>query len=83
MAYSAYEALTIEEIASRVERKYDKAGAELVTRACQFATAAHSDQTRRSGEPYIGHPMYVASILTEIMIDPPAIRRQRLSLHLR
>lgn len=73
MAYSAYEALTIEEIAARVERKYDKAGAELVTRACRFATTAHANQTRRSGEPYIVHPMYVASILTEIMIDPPAI----------
>ena len=73
MAYTAYEALTIEEIMSRVEKTYDHEGALLCQRAYEFAVNAHKDQTRKSGEPYIIHPVYVASILTEIMLDPPTI----------
>lgn len=73
MAYSVYESLSIEEIVARVERAYDAAGAALVQRAYDFSEKAHAGQTRKSGEPYIVHPLYVASILTEIMIDPPTI----------
>lgn len=73
MSYTAYEALTIEEIEQRVAKAYDRAGAELVRRAYEFAAKAHEGQKRKSGEPYIIHPLYVASILTEIMIDPPTI----------
>ncbi len=73
MAYTAYESLSIEEIKARVQKAYDAQGADLVGRAYDFAAKAHADQKRKSGEPYIVHPLYVASILTEIMIDPPAI----------
>ncbi len=73
MAYSAYESLTIEEILERVHRAYGQEGADLVNRAYQFSLKAHEGQKRKSGEPYIVHPLYVASILTEIMIDPPTI----------
>ncbi len=73
MAYTAYEPLTIEEIMNRVEKTYDREGAELCRRAYDFACTAHAGQMRKSGEPYIIHPVYVASILTEIMIDPPTI----------
>ena len=73
MAYTAYESLSIEEIKARVQKAYDVQGADLVGRAYDFAAKAHADQKRKSGEPYIVHPLYVASILTEIMIDPPAI----------
>lgn len=74
MAYTAYECLTLEEILARV-KKYDPdgKGCDLIERACHFAEKAHEDQRRKSGEPYIVHPMYVASILTELMIDPPTI----------
>ncbi len=73
MAYTAYEPLTIEEIMTRVAKTYDQDGAELCRRAYEFAVKAHQGQMRKSGEPYIIHPVYVASILTEIMIDPPTI----------
>ena len=73
MAYTAYEALDIEEICRRVEKAYDANGADLVRRAFEFASSAHEGQYRKSGEAYIIHPVYVASILTEIMIDPPTI----------
>ena len=74
MAYTAYECLTLEQILERV-RKSDPSGkgCYLIERACHFAEKAHAGQVRKSGEPYIVHPTYVASILTELMIDPPTI----------
>jgi GTP diphosphokinase / guanosine-3',5'-bis(diphosphate) 3'-diphosphatase len=38
-------------------------------RAYLVGAGAHHGQTRRSGEPYITHPLAVASILTELRMD--------------
>ncbi len=45
------------------------ADAALLRRAYAYAEAKHSGQTRRSGEPYITHPLAVATILTELEMD--------------
>ena len=37
--------------------------------AFEFARDAHTGQTRKSGEPYITHPLAVAQILTEWKLD--------------
>ena len=74
MAYTAYEPMTMDEILARVKKvDTDGKGIDLVRRAYDFAAEAHKDQKRKSGEPYIIHPLYVASIITELMIDPPTI----------
>ena len=71
--FSNYEAMNLGEMIARVE-KYDSAdGAALVEKAYHFAEKAHEGQKRKSGEPYFIHPCFVASILTELMIDPPTI----------
>ncbi|HWH32336.1 MAG TPA: bifunctional (p)ppGpp synthetase/guanosine-3',5'-bis(diphosphate) 3'-pyrophosphohydrolase [Egibacteraceae bacterium] len=44
-----------------------------VVRAYQVAAAAHGSQTRRSGEPYITHPVGVAEILAELGMDTPTV----------
>ncbi len=73
MAYTAYECMTLEQMLARI-KKYDVGeGCQLVERAYLFAEKAHEGQKRKSGEPYIVHPMFVASILAELMIDPPTI----------
>ncbi len=41
----------------------------LVRRALEFAYNAHAGQTRKSGEPYITHPVAVAEILAELRMD--------------
>src|SRR5216110_1918997 len=41
----------------------------LVERAFEFSEAAHRGQFRKSGEPYITHPLAVASILSQWRLD--------------
>ncbi len=41
--------------------------------AYEFSEAAHEGQFRRSGEPYISHPVEVAMILTQWHLDCPAL----------
>jgi len=48
-------------------------GVELVTRAYRFAAAAHEGQLRRSGEPFITHPVGVAKICVELRLDEETI----------
>src|SRR5579862_6466730 len=46
---------------------------ELVTRAFRFAAAAHEGQQRRSGEPFITHPVGVAKICVGLRLDEQSI----------
>lgn len=46
---------------------------ELVVRAAIAANAAHTGQMRRSGDPYITHPIAVAVIVAELGLDAPTI----------
>ncbi len=43
--------------------------AEKLVRAYEFALAAHSDQKRANGIPYISHPVATTEILTELEVD--------------
>jgi len=45
----------------------------LVEEAYQFALEAHEGQTRRSGEPYLQHPLEAASILTDLRLDASSL----------
>ena len=42
---------------------------KLVEKAWHYATDAHSEQFRQSGEPYIIHPIQVAGILADLHLD--------------
>lgn len=46
---------------------------EQIDKAYEFATWCHRDQTRKSGEPYITHPLSVAIILTSLKLDPSSV----------
>ena len=46
---------------------------DLITRAFAVANEAHRGQSRKSGEPYITHPIAVAEILSELGMNPPTI----------
>lgn len=49
---------------------YDK---ELISKAYEFAKKAHAFQRRRSGEPYIMHPVEVAKIVASFGMDNASI----------
>ncbi|MDY6828698.1 MAG: RelA/SpoT family protein [Pseudomonadota bacterium] len=42
---------------------------DTITRAFHFAANAHAEQIRKSGEPYITHPVAAACILAEMHMD--------------
>ncbi len=46
---------------------------DLIERAGYAALMAHAEQFRRSGEPYITHPVAVASIVAELGLDEPTV----------
>ncbi|MBJ7384338.1 MAG: bifunctional (p)ppGpp synthetase/guanosine-3',5'-bis(diphosphate) 3'-pyrophosphohydrolase, partial [Mycolicibacterium sp.] len=48
---------------------YPKANLTLLQRAYEVAEQRHADQMRRSGDPYITHPLAVANILAELGMD--------------
>jgi GTP diphosphokinase / guanosine-3',5'-bis(diphosphate) 3'-diphosphatase len=50
-----------------------KAQADLIERAYMFSLNAHKNQTRKSGEPYMAHPVAVALILAEQKLDSVTI----------
>ena len=46
-----------------------RADTSLIVHAYEVARAAHEGQVRRSGDPYIQHPLAVAKILAELGLD--------------
>ncbi len=46
---------------------------ELVLKAYEFGALAHEGQTRLSGQPYISHPVAVATMLADMHLDPQTI----------
>ena len=53
---------------------YDpNADLDLIRKAYVFSARAHQGQTRRSGEPYLTHPVGVAAILADMKLDVPSI----------
>jgi len=61
------------EITEKIRRYAPKADIDLVNRAYVFATQAHAEQHRSSGELYISHPLSVADILADLRLDPSTI----------
>ena len=61
--------LTIDSVVTAVEQYHPQADTGLIRQAYEFAADAHRHQKRKSGIPYISHPLEVASILTELQMD--------------
>ena len=62
--------ITYDKVLKRIKTYIeDKKELELVKRAYEFARDKHEGQYRKTGEPYITHPLSVAMILTEIYAD--------------
>lgn len=64
---------TGEEVIEIVENYMTKSDVDLVKKAYKFAKYAHKDQVRKSGEPYIIHPIQVAAILSQLHMDQETV----------
>jgi len=61
--------LTIDSLSHRLSSYLDPKQVNSVKRAYYYAEQAHTGQYRRSGEPYITHPLAVANILASVHMD--------------
>ncbi len=59
----------LEDVLEIFERKRPDGDVDLIRRAHVFAEHAHEGQNRKSGEPYVSHPLAVAMILAELGLD--------------
>jgi len=62
-----------QDLIARVRAHFTRADLDILREAYLFAEAAHSGQTRASGEPYVHHSLAVATILAELRLDPVTI----------
>jgi GTP pyrophosphokinase len=65
--------IRFEDLADKVRAFNPDADIELLRRAFEFSAFEHQGQTRRSGEPYVIHPLGVAMILADLRLDVVAI----------
>jgi len=63
----------IEGIVETIKAYNPEADVAVLRRAYEFAASIHQGQARRSGDPYLSHPMEVAAILTELKMDVRSI----------
>lgn len=54
---------------SDIKKSHSSGNVEVVTKAYQFALKAHQGQKRVSGEDYICHPLQVAIIISNMLLD--------------
>jgi len=64
---------TIEELLEKIRLYHSRADLDMVRLAYDFAKEAHKGQFRKSGEPYIIHPLAAAHILADMSIDPTIV----------
>ena len=64
---------TIEDIVSKMKKNNKKADIKLIMKAYNYAKEKHGDQLRKSGEPYIIHPIQVAYTLAELGLDDKSV----------
>ena len=72
---SADPALTssIERLIARFLEHHESGDVELIRRAGLVVINAHEGQLRRTGEPYVTHPIAVADITADLGLDEPTI----------
>lgn len=61
------------DLITRVRKYHPSADISMIEKAARVANEAHKHQLRKSGEPYIIHPLYVAIILADLEMDKETI----------
>ena len=64
---------TADDVLAMCKEYMNETHIKFIEKAIYFATYAHKDQIRKSGEAYIVHPIQVAGILAQLKLDPDTI----------
>ncbi|MDF7638981.1 bifunctional (p)ppGpp synthetase/guanosine-3',5'-bis(diphosphate) 3'-pyrophosphohydrolase [Lactobacillus sp. ESL0791] len=70
---SKYVEMTHEQVIAACKKYMDDDQVAFVEKAYKFAAAAHKEQKRASGQPYIVHPTQVAGTLATLGLDPDTV----------
>ena len=70
---SEYKEVGIEDIISTVKKQKGRRDTKIIQKAYEYAKSKHGDQLRKSGEPYIIHPVQVAYTLATLGMDDNTI----------
>ena len=65
--------ITIQDVIARKKAVTKRADSKLILKTFYFADTKHKNQKRKSGEPYIIHPLNVAYILADVGLDDATI----------
>src|ERR1044071_6029727 len=65
--------IRFETIVDKVRQNHPGADEDLLRSAYLFSARQHRGQIRKSGEPYLVHPLEVANILAELKLDPVCV----------
>ena len=63
----------LDELVSRVQSYIPQADTALIRRAYDYSARMHIEQKRKSGEPYVIHPLNVALIIAQLRLDLPSV----------
>src|SRR5574344_3037697 len=70
---SEFEEKTIEDVIQEAKSHNNKSDSKLIMKTYNYAVDHHGDQKRKSGEPYIIHPVQVAYTLATLGLDDSTI----------
>ncbi len=65
--------ISFDTLIDKAQASNPNADTDLLRRAYDFSAAEHAGQKRRSGEPYLIHPLAVASLVADMRLDDVAI----------
>ncbi len=63
----------LDELVRRVQAYNPQADTALIRRAYDYSARMHVEQKRKSGEPYVIHPLNVALIIAQLRMDVPSV----------
>jgi GTP diphosphokinase / guanosine-3',5'-bis(diphosphate) 3'-diphosphatase len=65
--------IRFDSIVEKVKQNHPTADENMMRRAYLFSAQQHRGQIRKSGEPYLIHPLEVANIIAELKLDPVCV----------
>src|SRR5271155_2948124 len=65
--------LQAEQLIERIRTYQPTVDSDLIQRAYDYSFKMHAGQTRKSGEPYVVHPVSVAGIIADLRLDAASV----------